>query len=80
VAGIAIVVFLFAFHIVENRTLGKRINTRTINLSPLAVAVSVLAGFQLLGFLGVFLAIPTAGVIHVVVRDVWRFRHPEMVA
>ena len=78
-AGIAIVVILFAFHLVQNRTLGKRINARTIALSPLAVAVSVLAGFQLLGFLGVFLAIPAAGVIHVVIRDVWRFRHPPPV-
>jgi predicted PurR-regulated permease PerM len=76
-AGIAIVVVLFAFYVVENRTLGKRINARTIALSPLAVAVSVLAGFQLLGFLGVLLAIPAAGVIHVVIRDVWAFRHPS---
>jgi predicted PurR-regulated permease PerM len=73
-AGIAIVVVLLAFHLVENRTLAKRINARTIALSPLAVAVSLLAGLQLLGFLGVFLAIPTAGVIHVVIRDLWSFR------
>lgn len=73
-AGIAIVVFLFAFQLVENRTLAKRINARTIALSPLAVAVALLAGLQLLGFLGVFLAIPTAGVIHVVIRDLWAFR------
>jgi len=77
-AGVAIVVILFAFHLIENRTLGKRINARTINLSPLAVAASVLAGFQLLGFLGVFIAIPAAGVIHVVIRDVWAFRHPPI--
>jgi predicted PurR-regulated permease PerM len=75
-AGIAIVVIILAFTLIKNRTLGKRINARTIALSPLAVAVSVLAGFQLLGFLGVFIAIPAAGVIHVVIRDVWAFRHP----
>ncbi len=77
-AGVAVVVLLFAFHLAENRTLGKRINARTIALSPLAVAVSVLAGLQLLGFLGVFLAIPVAGVIHVVIRDLWGFRHPPI--
>jgi predicted PurR-regulated permease PerM len=76
-AGVAIVVIIIGFHLIENRTLGKRINARTIALSPLAVAVSLLAGFQLLGFLGVFLAIPAAGVIHVVSRDVWRLRHPD---
>jgi len=75
-AGFAIVVIVLGLYLIENRTLGKLINARTIDLSPLGVAVSVLAGFQLLGFLGVFLAIPAAGVIHVVIRDVWKFRHP----
>jgi len=75
-AGFAIIVIVLGFYLIENRTLGKQINARTIDLSPLAVAISVLAGFQLLGFLGVFLAIPTAGAIHVVVRDLWGFRHP----
>ncbi len=78
-AGFAIVVIVLGFYLIENRTLGKQINARTIDLSPLAVAVSVLAGFQLLGILGVFLAIPAAGVIHVVVRDLWSFRHPPVV-
>jgi predicted PurR-regulated permease PerM len=73
-AGFAIVVIVFGYYLLQNRTLAKRINARTLALSPLAVAVSVLAGFQLLGFLGVFLAIPAAGVIHVVIRDLWRFR------
>ena len=76
-SGIAIIVIVIGFHVLRSRTLGKRINAHTIALSPLGVAVSVLAGFQLLGFLGVFLAIPAAGVIHVVARDVWRLRHPE---
>ena len=74
--GIAVVLILLGYHVVENRTLRKVINARTIALSPLAVAVSVLAGLSLLGWLGAILAIPTAGVIHVVVRDVWRFGHP----
>lgn len=76
-AGIAIVVILLGFYLVENRTLGKWVNVRTISLSPLAVALSVLAGFQLLGFLGVLVAIPAAGVIHVVIRDLWSFQHPQ---
>ncbi|MDQ1355697.1 MAG: hypothetical protein QOJ52_899 [Acidimicrobiaceae bacterium] len=78
-AGIAIVVILFAFHLLRNRTLGKRINARTLALSPLGVAVSVLVGFQLLGFLGALLAIPAGGVIHVVVRDLWAFRRSAVI-
>jgi predicted PurR-regulated permease PerM len=75
-AGIGVVAILLTFHFIENRVLSKRINARTIALSPLGVGVSILAGLQLLGFLGVFLAIPAAGVIHVVIRDLWGFRHP----
>ena len=75
--GIAVVVILLGYHLFQNRTLAKRINARTIALSPLAVAVSLLAGLQLLGFLGVLLAIPAAGVIHVVIRDLWEFRRQK---
>jgi predicted PurR-regulated permease PerM len=76
-AGIGITVLLLGYHLVENRTLVKRINARTLALSPLAIAVSVLVGLQLLGWLGALLAIPAAGVLHVVVRDLWAFRHPS---
>jgi predicted PurR-regulated permease PerM len=76
-AGFAIVAIVLGGYLIENRTLGKWINSHTIALSPLAVAVSVLAGLQLLGFLGVLLAIPTAGVIHVVIRDLWAFRQSD---
>jgi predicted PurR-regulated permease PerM len=73
-AGFAIVAIVLGLYLVQNRTLGKWINVRTIALSPLAVAVSLLAGFQLLGFLGALLAIPAGGVIHVMIRDLWSFR------
>ena len=45
--------------------------SRTVKLNPLAVLVSVLVGVELFGFLGALLAIPAAGVIQVVVRDVY---------
>lgn len=73
-ALITVFIVLVAYHIVENRTLGKWINRHTIALSPLGVAVSVLVGLSLLGFLGALLALPAAGVVHVVVRDLWSFR------
>jgi predicted PurR-regulated permease PerM len=45
--------------------------SRTVNLNPLAVLVSVLCGVELFGILGALLAIPVAGVIQVVIRDVY---------
>jgi predicted PurR-regulated permease PerM len=80
-AGIAVVVLLIVYHLVENRTLGKWINTRTVGLSALAVFLSVLVGLSLLGILGALLAIPTAGVLHVIARDLIAFRRdgaPDM--
>ncbi len=82
-AGIAVLVLLVVYNLVENRTLGKWINRQTVGLSALAVFLSVLVGLSLLGVLGALLAIPTAGVLHVIMRDVIDFRRhgpPEVAA
>jgi predicted PurR-regulated permease PerM len=42
---------------------------RTVQLSPLAVLVSVLVGAELAGILGALAAIPVAGALQVIVRD-----------
>jgi predicted PurR-regulated permease PerM len=73
-AGIATLVILIVYQQIENRTFARRIMASTVALTPLAAVVSVLVGFDLLGILGVLLAIPAAGVINVVVRDLWRYR------
>jgi predicted PurR-regulated permease PerM len=73
-AGIAMIVILIVYQQIENRTFAKRIMATTVALTPLATVVSVLIGFDLLGILGVLLAIPAAGVINVVVGDLWRYR------
>jgi predicted PurR-regulated permease PerM len=43
---------------------------RTVQLSPLIVLVAVLVGAALAGILGALAAIPVAGSIQVIVRDV----------
>ena len=53
---------------------------RTVQLSPLVVLIAVLVGAALAGILGALAAIPVAGTIQVIVRDVlaqrrrWRGR------
>jgi predicted PurR-regulated permease PerM len=47
-----------------------------VQLSPLAVLVSVLVGAELAGILGALAAIPVAGSIQVVVRDLLAHRRP----
>src|SRR5581483_6675936 len=70
-AGIITAVFFIVYQQFENHVLQVTIMARTVKLNPLAVLVSVLVGVELFGFLGALLAIPAAGVIHVVARDIY---------
>ena len=58
----------------EPRPAGARSCPRRSHINQLFVLVSVLIGVELLGFLGALLAIPAAGVIQVIVRDLWDHR------
>jgi len=71
VAGIVVLAFFILYQQFENHVLQPVIMSRTVQLSALTVLVSVLIGVELLGFLGALLAIPVAGVIHVVARDLY---------
>ena len=68
-AGIVVLIFIAAYQQVENHFLQPVIYGRTVQLSPLAVLVSVLVGAELAGVLGALAAIPVAGTIQVIVRD-----------
>ncbi|HZQ26414.1 MAG TPA: AI-2E family transporter, partial [Acidimicrobiales bacterium] len=70
-AGIGAIIFFVLYQQFENHVLQVTIMSRTVNLNPLVVLVSVLAGVELFGLLGALLAIPVAGVIQVIVRDIW---------
>jgi predicted PurR-regulated permease PerM len=50
------------------------IMARTVQINQLAVLVSVLIGVELAGLLGALLAIPAAGVIQVIARDIYDHR------
>ena len=68
-AGVAVVIFFIVYQQVENHFLQPVIYGRTVQLSPLAVLISVLVGAQLAGILGALGAIPVAGAIQVLVLD-----------
>ena len=70
-AGIAAVVFFIVYQQFENHVLQVTVMSRTVNVNPLGILVSVLVGVELFGLLGALLAIPAAGVLQVVVRDIW---------
>jgi predicted PurR-regulated permease PerM len=70
-AGIVALVFYVVYQQFENHVLQVTIMSRTVDVNPLAVLVSVLAGVELFGFLGAMLAIPFAGVLQVVFRNIY---------
>jgi AI-2E family transporter len=65
---------------IENHLLNPVIMSRTVKVNPLLVLVSVLVGAQIGswvgglfgGFTAALLAIPVAGALQLVVRDIWK--------
>jgi predicted PurR-regulated permease PerM len=74
-AGIVVVVFFIVYQQVENHLLQPVVYGRTVQLSPLAVLISILIGAELAGIIGALGAIPVAGSIQVVVNDWLAHRH-----
>jgi predicted PurR-regulated permease PerM len=77
VAGVVVVVFFIVYQQVENHLLQPVVYGRTVQLSPLAVLISVLIGAELAGVLGALAAIPVAGSLQVILRELLRGRRQE---
>jgi predicted PurR-regulated permease PerM len=78
-AGIVVAAFFVVYQQLENHFLQPVIYGRTVQLSPLVVLVAVLIGAALAGILGALAAIPVAGTIQVIVRDVLAHRRALVV-
>lgn len=79
-AAITVVIFFIVYQQLENHLLQPVIFSRTVKLNPLTVLVALLLATELAGILGALLAIPVAGVIQVVLRDIWHGRGGEPTA
>jgi predicted PurR-regulated permease PerM len=64
-AGIVVIVFFIIYQQIENHLLQPLVYSRTVQLSPLAILISVLVGAKVAGVLGALAAIPVAGAIQV---------------
>jgi len=73
-ALIVVAIFFVVYQQLENHLLQPLILSRTVKLNPLTVLISILIAVELAGVLGAFLAIPVAGMIQVVARDLWDHR------
>jgi predicted PurR-regulated permease PerM len=81
-AGIVTLVVFLVYQQIENHVLNPVIMSRTVRLDALWVLLSILVGVELGGLvgselgglIGALLAVPTAGAIQVVGRDLWAHR------
>ena len=79
-AGIVTAAVFIAYQQVENHVLNPVIMSRTVKVNPLLVLLSVLVGASIGGWVGglfgsfvaALLAIPTAGAIQVIARELWQ--------
>jgi predicted PurR-regulated permease PerM len=79
-AGIVVVVFFVVYQQIENHLLQPVVYGRTVQLSPLAVLISVLIGAELAGVLGALAAIPVAGTLQVILVDYLKHRRAATAA
>lgn len=77
-AGIVVLVFFVLYQQLENHLLQPLILSRTVKLNPLTVLLSILVAVELAGILGALLAIPAAGIIQTIGRDVWDHRRGRL--
>src|SRR5207244_11287150 len=80
--GMAVVVLLFlaVLRIVQDYVIYPRIIGQGIHLHPLAVILAILAGAEIAGVAGIFLAIPAIAILTVSYRNWLEHRGSETIA
>jgi len=76
---VVVVAFFVAYQQLENHVLQPLVYGRTVQLSPLAVLCAVLVGAELAGILGALLAIPVAGSLIAIGREVLEYRRDSAI-
>ena len=79
VKALIVVVFFVLYQQLENHILQPVIYGHTVQLSPLTVLIAILIGAELLGILGALAAIPVAGIIQAIFREIVRWRRESIV-
>ena len=76
--ALAAVGLLAVLRVVEDYVIYPRLIRRGVELHPLVVIVAVLAGAELNGVAGVFLAVPAAAIVSVVGRHWLEWRRQDV--
>jgi predicted PurR-regulated permease PerM len=65
------IAFIIVWQRVEDYVVQPLVYGRALHVNPLVTIISLLVGAELLGILGVLLAIPTAAAIQIILREWW---------
>jgi predicted PurR-regulated permease PerM len=79
-AGIVMLILAVIYQFLENHIIQPVVMRKSIDVSPFIVLVSVLVGASLLGIIGALLAIPIAGSVQVVLRQLLEARRSRVAA
>ena len=71
------IAFIIVWQRIEDYVIQPHVYGRTMNMNPLVTIVSLLVGAELLGILGVLLAIPAAAAIQIILLDWCSYRQGE---
>jgi predicted PurR-regulated permease PerM len=80
IKGVVVVAFFLVYQQLENHILQPVIYGRTVQFSPLAVLIAVLIGAEMAGILGALAAIPVAGIVVAIFRELLRHRRETLIA
>ena len=80
VRGVIVAGFFLAYQQFENHVLQPLVYGRTVELSPLTVLLAVLIGAQLAGVLGALMAIPVAGTLLAIGRELLHYRREAAIS
>jgi predicted PurR-regulated permease PerM len=73
-ATIVWIAFIIVWQRFEDYVVQPLVYRRSAKVNPIVTIISLLIGGELLGILGVLLAIPTAAAIQIILRDWWSAR------
>jgi predicted PurR-regulated permease PerM len=69
----AVAGWFFLIQQLESNVIGPRVTGHLVGIHPVEAIIAIIAGFEVGGFLGAFLAIPIVGILHVVVREAYSY-------
>jgi predicted PurR-regulated permease PerM len=77
-ATIVWIAFIIVWQRFEDYVVQPLVYGKAVHVNPLVTIISLLVGAELLGILGVLLAIPSAAAIQIILREWWSTKGPEV--